>query len=85
MMKKLAVAAALVLATAGLMTSASAGYGHRSHGYGHKVHFGHSYYKPVYTYRHYTPVYSYRHHYKPACAHYGWAYKHGYKVWTCLW
>lgn len=82
MMKQLAVAAALVVATAGLATTASAGYGHRSHGYGHKVHYGYSHYKPVYTYRHhYKPVY---HYYKPAC-HYGWVYKHGYKVWGCIW
>jgi hypothetical protein len=83
MMKNLAVAAALVVATAGLATSASAGYGHRHHGWGHKHFHGYTYYKPVH--RHYKPVYSYRHYYKPACSHYGWGYRHGYKVWKCLW
>jgi hypothetical protein len=84
MMKKLAVAAALVLTTAGLATSASAGYGHRHHGYGHRHHFGHHHYKPYFRH-YYKPVYHYRHYYKPACGHYGWVYKHGYKVWGCLW
>jgi hypothetical protein len=82
MMKNLAVAAALVVATAGL-ASTSADAGHRHHGWGHK-HF-HSYGHKHYGYRHYKPVYTYRHYYKPACSHYGWAYRHGYKVWKCLW
>ena len=88
MMKNLAVAAALVVATAGLVTSpTSASAGHRHHhGWGHKhVHsFGHKHFSYGYR-RHYKPVYSYRRYYKPACSHYGWGYRHGYKVWKCLW
>lgn len=82
MMKKIAIATALVLSTAGLATTASAGYGHKHHGWGHKHHgYGFKFYKP---HRYYKPVYVYR-HYKPVCGHYGWVYRHGYKVWGCLW
>lgn len=89
MSKKLVLAAVLALATTGLATTANAGYGHKSFSYGHsfKSHsYGHSYgYRPYasYGYRAYTPVYTYR-AYKPAC-HYGWTYKHGYKVGACIW
>jgi hypothetical protein len=79
MIKNLAIAAALTVATVGFTTAASAGYGHHHHH--HKFHYGYNYYKPVYVYRHYQPVY---HYYKPACT-YGWVYKHGYKVWGCVW
>ena len=85
MMKQLAIASVLAIATAGLATSASAGYGHKHHGFHHhhKHHFsyGYKFYKPrVY----YKPVYVYR-HYKPVCGHYGWVYRHGHKVWGCIW
>lgn len=84
MMKQIALAAVLAVGAIGFSGSADAGYGHRSYGY-KSYGYGHSYYKPVYTYKHYyKPVYTYK-YYKPVCGHYGWAYKHGYKVWTCLW
>lgn len=78
MMKKLALAAVLAVGTFGLAGTADAGYGYKrsyGHSYGYKSYgYGYRYYKPVYTYR----------YYKPAC-HYGWVYKHGYKVWGCIW
>lgn len=87
MSKKLVLAAVLALATTGLASTANAGYGHKSYGYGHSYGYkAHSYgYKSYgHGYRYHTPVYTYQ-YYKPVCSHYGWAYKHGYKVWTCLW
>ncbi len=86
MSKKLVLAAVLALATTGLATTANAGYGHKTYGYGHNYGYkAHSYgYKSYsYGYRAYKPVYTYN-TYKPAC-HYGWTYKHGYKVWACIW
>lgn len=88
MSKKLVLAAVLAFATTGLATTANAGYGHKTYGYGHsygyKAHsYGYKSYGHSYGYRAYKPVYVYN-TYKPAC-HYGWTYKHGYKVWACIW
>jgi hypothetical protein len=70
MMKKIAVAAALVVGSLGLAASANAhGYHHHHfHGYGH-----------FHVYKFYKPVYVY----KPAC-HYAWIWQHGHKVWACV-
>ncbi len=86
MFKQIALAAALAIGTIGVTSSADAGYGHKRH-YGFKSYgYSHSYaYRPyAYSYRHYKPVYTHR-YYKPVCSHWGWGYRHGFKVRKCLW
>jgi hypothetical protein len=78
----LAATAAVLLGSTGLASSADAhGYGYKYKSYGYKHHYG---YKPYYARRYYKPVYTYR-YYKPVCSRYGWTYRHGYKVRTCIW